>query len=281
MTIMPMDSIDVSWAYGHDVSALAHDNNVWFLTLMNSPAIILADTLFQERSRYERHGNGPAELLNARDIAFSNSFIWVTDFTGLAIHQFSKNLEYKQRIPLAFRPFSIRSISDSVLWVGTMDMIYEDLYTLTISSDQFDIRRTQTRLVNTAPESIVLQSSYMDYGIIYRPFTNKVSVYKGTVHVVDFANPLRPARVTYENTLAGPMPEEKIHQTAFVTATSICLLTGKPTKKHQPVACFTHEGRPYTTFVLTPPMSIASVKENTLYTYSPHTHHVYRYLLDF
>lgn len=279
--ITRIDSIQLHHLADQDVASMATDGRHWFLAFHHKPLVVKTDLRFQEIRRYDRSGFGPGEMVTTRDIGLRDSRIWVTDFDGRSIHRFDLDLSYLDRLPLEFRPFSLLVFSDSVAWLGSMDMSFEDLYEATGTGHNPRVTRIRSRQVANPPESVLLHAGDHRLAIQYRPYTNRVTVYEDGIESIGFDNILRPARVGYETGTIGPMPNSKIHQTAFTARNRLCLVSGVALAGRHEVACFTISGEPSVTFELSPAAALAATHGDTLLTYSPVSRHVYRYLLDF
>lgn len=276
-----MDSLDVGRLNPNNVSSMVFYQNHWFLSFENQPVIIKADSSFHEILRYSRQGHGPAELLDTRMVIPSTNYLWVTDFVGLAIHRFDFDLGYKDRIPLEFKPFGIYTINDSTAWLGNMDMEFSDIHEVSVQRGLARVRRVRSQKAGAPPESITLFEGHNGRGVIFHPFTNTVQLLRDSVVQVTFRNVTRPDRPTYKNALIGQLAEGKIHQSAFLTRESICLFSGEHHSNSHQAACFDADGQLIRRLEFRPQMNVGITRGDTLYTYSPHTHHVYRYLLDF
>lgn len=253
----------------------------WYFSFENRVRVLKTDASFREVAHYERAGSGPGELMDARTLVLSDRYVWVTDFVGHAVHRLTLDLAYVDRLSLEFRPFSIYTINDSVAWFGSMDMEYSDIHEAVVRGGRPSVRRVLSRKVAAPPESITLFTGQNGVGVQFHPYTNQVTLLQDSTRIRSFPNPTRPGKPQYRHVFGGPMPEGKIHHSVFQTKERVCVLSGEYTPTHHDAACFGSRGSLVRRLQFRPHMTMTATRNDTLYTYSPETHHVYRYPLDF
>lgn len=279
--LVQIDSTHIGWISDHALSAMATDGTNWFLSFTPGGLLVKTTSGFREIARFDRPGTGPEEISDARELGLSDTWVWVTDVKTLSLHRLDHDLRYRDRLPMPMRPLGLFVLSDSVAWVGTIDMEFEDLYRIQAAESGPVVTRSRSRKVGAAPESMVLFAGTRAFGIQYRPFANRVGITVDSTLVAEFSDPTRPKQLTYQTSFQGPIPEGKIHQTAFTWHGYACILAGGLVDEAQFAACFDKTGRPGARIRFPSPMNLAVSTGDTLFTYSQNTQHVYRYLLDF
>jgi hypothetical protein len=279
--LVRIDSVDIGAISDFALSAMATDGTNWYLSFTPGGLLVKTTAGFRELSRFDRSGNGPEEISDARELGISDSWVWVTDVKTLALHRLDHNLRYRDRLTLPMRPLGLFVMSDTEAWIGSIDIEFEDVYRIRAVESGPLVTRWQSRKVGSPPESMVLFAGTRAFGIQYRPFANRIGITTDSTLVAEFADPTRPSQLTYQSSMQGPIPEGKIHQTAFQWHEYACLVAGGLEDDAQFAACFDKAGRPVARIRFPSPKTLAVSKGDTLFTYSQNTQHVYRSILDF
>jgi len=279
--LVRIDSTHIGSISDFALSAMATDGTNWFLSFTPGGLLVKTSAGFREITRFDQPGTGPNEISDARELGISDTWVWVTDVKTLSLHRLDHDLRYRDRLPLPMRPLGLFVLSDTVAWVGTIDMEFEDVYRIHAAETGPVVTRSRSRKVGAAPESMVLFAGTRAFGIQYRPFANRIGITADSTLVAEFSDPTRPKQLSYQTSIQGPIPEGKIHQTAFHWHGYACLLAGGLEDEAQFAACFDKKGRPGVRIRFPSPMTLAVSRGDTLFTYSQNTQHVYRYLLDF
>jgi hypothetical protein len=277
--LVRIDSSDIGAISDVALSAMATDGLSWYLSFTPGGLLVKTTSGFRELARFDRPGIGPEEISDARELGISDSWVWVTDLKTLSVHRLDHELRYLDRLPLPMRPLGLFVMSDTMALVGTIDLEFEDVYRLHAMEGGPIVTRWRSRKVGAPPESMVLFAGTPRFGIHYRPFANRIGITTDSTLVSEFADPTRPSQLTYQPSMQGPIPEGKIHQTAFHWDDQACLIAGGLEDGVQFAACFDKSGRPGARIRLPSPMSLAVCKGDTLFTYSQNTHHVYRFII--
>jgi hypothetical protein len=256
---------------------LAPQNDIFFFIDNRRNSIHQVNKIFEPIRTYSSIGRGPGELKKPHSLSTSSRFLFVTDPTQQKIFRFSLDLKPGIELVVPFSPLSIFAINDSILWVGTLNMEYEDVFEINFST-KLVVRLKSTAMITHPPEGIVFHSSNKFGDVLrYRQFSNRAEVFQNNKLVASFMNSTQPKTPNYTIKYDLPFFNSKTHAAAFLTESLACFLSGDIGPRRQPIQCFDFDGNLVSRYVIPTPSPFATYHDSLLYTYSPETNHIYVY----
>ena len=281
--IQPIDSIDVSPLELFFVNSIAYHDSSFFLSSGQTKSIVKTNLHLKPLAQYRKPGHGPFELDDASDISVSEEHLYLIDFSQRKLVEFTHELIPVSEIVIEHPPFSIQAIREGVVWLGSLDMEYEDVYVVDFATKS--LKHHGTSIKTKVPmEGLVFHSKNSNGDILrYRQYNHRLDFFPRDGSQLTFSNTLRPERPDVVKGIPGyPVFDKKIHHSAFLTADRACVLSGDHSPNNQPVQCFDFSGQLVARYSLKQDPSMISVyTDSTLYTYSPKTNHIYVYNLGF
>lgn len=281
--LVPLDSIDLTPRGIYSVSALHLSDSVHHILDRGAKTLFWTTPGFETIGSYSAIGNGPGEFSSPSDLQVTQNHIFLIDFGQRKVMRFGRDLTPQIDLVTEHPPLSILSLDDRTLWMGTLDMEFEDVYLLDLDA-RTEVLQGPSAKIRHAPEGIVFHSMNSSGTILrYRQYNHRLDVFDAAGKRTSFVNPVLPERPELDpRSPEAPIFTSKIHHSGFVTADRACVLSGDHSPKTQPMHCFSFDGTLVGRFILTQdPSMISTYLDSTLYTYSSKTNHIYVYDLGF
>lgn len=281
--IAPLDSIDMTPLGIFSVSALHVSDSIHHILDRSTKTIVWTTSDFKKVGSYSAVGTGPGEFTSPSDLQVTPSHIFLVDFGQRKILRFSRDFVPQIDLVTEHPPLSIHIIDQQRLWMGTLDMEFEDVYLVDLDK-RTEVLDGPSVKIRYAPEGITFHARN-DAGTIlrYRQYNNRLDVFDAEGQRTSFVNKTRPERPELDpRSPEAPIFTSKIHHSGFVTTDRACVLSGDHSPKSQPMQCFSFDGTLVGRYILVQDPSMISVyADSTLYTYSANTNHIYVYDLGF
>lgn len=280
--LIPYDSINLFDLEIYSVDGLVKLGSEHYLVDRPSKKVVRLDDKFRTLSVYDITGNGPNEFSDPFDITGYGDRIYVIDLGDRKIQSFTLDLLPLAEISAIEPPVSLFALNESILLMGTLNMEFEDVYRVNFSSSSFDLDGRSAK-VKVPLSGIVFHTSNSFGDVLrYRQFTNRFEILLADNTMRSYANTSQPDfPEVYPQTNMPPLFKTKIHNTAFLTSSRACFLSGDSSEGLQPMQCFSFLGHLLSKHELHQPSPISLYSDSTLYTYSPKTNHIYVYNLGF
>ena len=280
-TVSIADSIDIQPIGLYSVGDMLQVEDGFIILDRVKIAIVKTNDSFLPTLRYDNVGMGPFEFQRPIFMTSSGREVFLIDGPQLKIIRFDLNLTPLSEHKVNHPPFSIVSINDTILWMGTVHSEFQDVYQININSGSYN-QLGKSRKIKTMPESIVFHASNNNGQIArYRPFGNIVELFQNGSLVSTFRNHSQAELPEIDPKSPAPMFKSKTHNSAFVTESLACFLSGDFGRRRQPIQCFDFDGNMVSRYVIPTPSTISVYSDSLLYTYSPETNHIYVYDLGF
>jgi hypothetical protein len=281
--IAPSDSINLAPLGIFTMTALDVKDSLFYLLDRNAKKVVWTSADFSPLGSYSSVGRGPGEFTSPSDLQVTANHVFLIDFGQRKVMRFSRELTPELDFVTEHPPLSIISVDEQRLWMGTLNMEFEDVYSINLVT-QSEVLEGQSVKIRYAPEGVVFHAKNPNGVILrYRQFNHRLDVFDSTGTRTSFVNPTQPERPELDpRTSEAPIFKSKTHHSGFVTSNRACVLSGDHTPRSQSVQCFSFDGTLISRYKLSQEPSMISVySDSTLYTYSPTTNHVYVYKLDF
>ncbi len=280
---LSLNLVDSVNAFDFDVNHVGdmmRTETSWFFLDRASGVLVKADSQFRQVQKYTAKGRGPHELAKPQSFSLSNRFLFLLDAQHKIV-QFDFELNPIDELLINEPSFSILALNDSILWLGALNMAYEDVHQINTITDEIE-RIGKSRKVNLPLESVVFHASnHTGHIARYRVFGNGVDLYHNSNLRKSFKNVSQPDFPLVNHESPVPIYKTKTHNIAFLTESLACFLSGDIGPRRQPIQCFDFDGNLVSRYVIPTPSPFATYHDSLLYTYSPETNHIYVYDLGF
>lgn len=277
------DSINLSRADLYQITSIDFKDPHFYLVSYPSKVVARTDTSFTQIIRVAASGRGPNELTSPYDLAIAPGRVFVADSEQRKIISYTMDLIPLDEFIFQEPILSLSASSSETLFIGTLNMEYEDVHLIDFKSKTSRLDGNSFKIKNPM-EGFVDHSGNQSGDLLrYRQFHHRLDLFRADGTHITFANTTRPERPEVDSSIPGyPVFKSKIHNSAFLTASRACVLSGDHTPGNQPVQCFDFDGNLVARYSLKQDPSMISVyADSTLYTYSPKTNHIYVYSLGF
>ncbi len=279
--ILPKDSTNLVGLNVDGMSGLAYQKDYFFFIDHSRNSIHQVNKFFEPIGTYSSIGRGPGELNKPHSLSTTSTFLFVSDPSQQKIFRLGLDMTPGIELVVPFNPLSIFAVNDSIVWAGTLNMEYEDIYEINFSTKQ-TVRLKSTAIITHPPEGIVFHSSNKFGAVLrYRQFSNRAEIFQNNKLATSFLNSTQPKTPNFTIKYDLPFFNSKTHSAAFLTESLACFLSGDIGPRRQPIQCFDFDGKLVSRYVIPTPSPFATYHDSLLYTYSPETNHIYVYDLGF
>jgi hypothetical protein len=281
--LTPVDSFDVSRLKMYLVNSIVLHDSTLFISSTLSKTIVKTTLRFEPLAQFRMRGRGPFDLEDVSDLAVSEHHLYAIDFKQRKLVEFTHDLVPISEILSDPPPLSILAVKNRLLWLGSFDLAFEDVYVVDVESGTFSNHGSSIS-TDLPMEGLVFHAKNSTGDILrYRQFNHRLDLFQVNGRQQTFYNKTQPKRPLVVERVPGyPLFEKKIHHSAFLTSHQACVLSGNHSQNNQPVQCFDFTGELVAQYRLRQDPSLISVyTDSTLFTYSQLNNYIYVYHLGF